>query len=415
MSNIAISIENLSKRYRIGLAEKRPDNLREAIGSFIGAPFHYLRVRLREPGPDEIIWALKQVSFEVKHGEVLGIIGRNGAGKSTLLKILSRITEPTEGKAKIYGRIGSLLEVGTGFHPELTGRENIYLNGAILGMRRNEVERNFEAIVEFAAIEKFLDTPVKRYSSGMYVRLAFAVAAYLNPDILLVDEVLAVGDYQFQQKCLSKMEDVSKTGRTVLFVSHNMGTIQSLCQRVILLNNGQIQADGEPVQVVLQYLDEGEGHEPIVRYPSVPTKDIQIREVRLLNHQKASSSRLDMLQPFIVEIGYEVKQRISGVIIVVNIATALERLISTADYDLNRDKLKPRETGQYTTWVTLPGKLLNSGIYYLDIGISNPGKFVYDYQKVMQFELFDSGSFAIQGGGEERRNTALLLELPWET
>jgi lipopolysaccharide transport system ATP-binding protein len=206
---------------------------------------------------DDVIWALKDVSFEVKQGEVVGIIGRNGAGKSTLLKILTRITEPTSGSVKLYGRVSSLLEVGTGFHPELTGRENIYLNGAILGMRKAEINRKFDEIVEFAEIEKFLDTPVKRYSSGMYVRLAFAVAAHLEPEILLVDEVLAVGDAQFQKKCLGKMGDVSKEGRTVLFVSHNMAAISTLCSRVLLFDHGEITGIGSPQRVISDYLSQG--------------------------------------------------------------------------------------------------------------------------------------------------------------
>ena len=229
MGNIAISVENLGKCYRIGHAEKRPESFQEAVRSFAAAPFKYLRSRLREPSEDELFWALKEVSFEVKHGEVLGIIGRNGAGKSTLLKILSRITEPTTGRARVYGRVGSLLEVGTGFHPELTGRENIYLNGTILGMKRAEIAKKFDEIVDFSGIEKFLDTPVKRYSSGMYVRLAFAVAAHLEPEILIVDEVLAVGDLEFQKRCLAKMGDMVKNEkRTILLVSHNMTAIKRL-------------------------------------------------------------------------------------------------------------------------------------------------------------------------------------------
>ena len=253
MGNIAISVEHLSKSYRLGHADHRPENFREAVRSFMSAPFEYLRSRLRKPSEDELFWALKDVSFEVKHGEVLGIIGRNGAGKSTLLKILSRITEPTEGRAQVYGRVGSLLEVGTGFHPELSGRENIYLNGTILGMKRAEIAKKFDEIVDFSGIEKFLDTPVKRYSSGMYVRLAFAVAAHLDPEILIVDEVLAVGDAEFQKKCLGKMEDVARRGRTVLFVSHNMPTVKLLCHQALLVKDGMLAAAGTVEQVVSIY------------------------------------------------------------------------------------------------------------------------------------------------------------------
>ena len=257
MNEIAIRVENLSKMYRIGRAQQRHDTLRDALVAAVRAPLE--RLRRDSHGYDDAkdtIWALKDVSFNVKRGEVVGIIGRNGAGKTTLLKVLCRITEPTEGRAVINGRVGSLLEVGTGFHPELTGRENIYLNGAILGMKRAEIERKFDEIVAFAEIEKFMDTPVKRYSSGMYVRLAFAVAAHLEPEILLVDEVLAVGDAAFNKKCLGKMGDVAREGRTVLFVSHNMAAVENLCSKAVLLENGQITSVGDVSHVVQWYLSQ---------------------------------------------------------------------------------------------------------------------------------------------------------------
>ena len=254
MNDIAIKVENLGKMYRIGAEEKRPDNLWQATKQLVTSPFDYLRRITRPPTEAETLWALRDVSFEVKRGEVVGIIGRNGAGKSTLLKIISRITEPTHGRAVIHGRVGSLLEVGTGFHPELTGRENIYLNGAILGMKREEIDRKFDEIVDFSGVERFLDTPVKRYSSGMHVRLGFAVAAHLEPEILLVDEVLAVGDVEFQKKCLGKMRDVAREGRTVLFVSHNMAVMRKLCKRVLLLGNGYKLADDKTDAVIRDYL-----------------------------------------------------------------------------------------------------------------------------------------------------------------
>lgn len=258
MSNPIIKVNNLSKRYRIG-AKERYLTFRDAIVDGISAPLRNL-AKLRKltefkasDDEEDVIWALRDVSFEVNEGEVLGIIGRNGAGKSTLLKILSRITEPTSGLIEIHGRLSSLLEVGTGFHPELTGRENIFLNGAILGMRKWEIEKKFDEIVRFAEIEKFIDTPVKRYSSGMYVRLAFAVAAHLEPEILVVDEVLAVGDIAFQKKCLGKMKEVAKGGRTVLLVSHNMGAIRSMCENAILLDKGQIIKKGNANEIVRYY------------------------------------------------------------------------------------------------------------------------------------------------------------------
>ena len=260
MSDIVVRVENLSKQYRIGAKQEGYRTLRDTLTGAFVSPFRRARRLLGGQAYgaaelDETIWAIKDVSLEIKRGEVVGIIGRNGAGKTTLLKILSRITEPTEGYAEIHGRVGSLLEVGTGFHPELTGRENIYLNGAILGMKKAEIERKFDEMVDFAEIEKFIDTPVKHYSSGMYVRLAFAVAAHLEPEILLVDEVLAVGDMAFQKKCLGKMGDVVQEGRTVLFVSHNMAAIESLCGHVILLREGTVETIGRTRVVIDRYLE----------------------------------------------------------------------------------------------------------------------------------------------------------------
>ena len=255
MSVNAIQVDGLGKRYRIGGRQARIDTLRDLITSAVQAPLRLWRGGKFTESKQEF-WALHDISFEVKQGEVLGIIGRNGAGKSTLLKILARVTYPTVGRAVINGQVGSLLEVGTGFHPELTGWENIYLNGAVLGMKKAEIERKFDAIVDFAEIEPFLDTPVKRYSSGMYMRLAFSIAAHLEPEILIVDEVLAVGDAAFQRKCLGKMENVAREGRTVLFVSHNLPAILALCDRVILLDFGRLVNQGSPASVVQHYLDD---------------------------------------------------------------------------------------------------------------------------------------------------------------
>jgi len=259
MSNIAIDVVGLGKKYHIGSAQKSHYRLTDQVADTFMAPFRRAGKLLRGQAAsaaelNEIIWALKDVSFQIKPGEVVGIIGRNGVGKSTLLRILAGITDPTEGYADIYGRVGSLLEVGTGFHPELTGRENIYLNGAILGMKKAEIERKLDEIVAFAEIDKFLDTPVKHYSSGMHVRLAFSVAAHLEPEILLVDEVLAVGDMAFQRKCLGKMDDVAQAGRTVVFVSHNMGLLQTLCKRGIFLQRGVVETDGSITEAVDAYL-----------------------------------------------------------------------------------------------------------------------------------------------------------------
>jgi len=291
MSDIAVRTENLGKLYRIGDHQRGYKTLREAIASAFSVTFHHLnrtpQSSILSPQSDSI-WALKDVSLEVKRGEVLGIIGRNGAGKTTLLKILSRITEPTKGWAEIRGRVGSLLEVGTGFHPELTGRENIYLNGAILGMKKGEIDRKFDEIVAFAEIEKFIDTPVKRYSSGMRVRLAFAVAAHLEPEILVIDEVLAVGDAAFQKKCLGKMGNVAKEGRTVLFVSHSLGTVRSLCGRAVLLEEGQKKLDAPVEEVIGWYLFQIESSTGEVLWSpddedSPVSPEIRLHAVRLSN------------------------------------------------------------------------------------------------------------------------------------
>jgi lipopolysaccharide transport system ATP-binding protein len=262
MSKTVIRVENLGKQYQIGAKQKRMSTLRESLNDVFMSPFRRARSAFSSgmaSGPTEQMWALHNLSFEVGEGEVVGIIGRNGAGKSTLLKILSRITEPTEGRAVITGRVGSLLEVGTGFHPELTGRENIFLNGAILGMKRAEINRKFDEIVEFSGIERMIDTPVKRYSSGMYVRLAFAVAAHLEPEILIVDEVLAVGDLAFQKKCLGKIGDITRTGRTVLFVSHNIPSVANLCTRCLLLESGEKIMDGDTDEVIAAYVNSSFG------------------------------------------------------------------------------------------------------------------------------------------------------------
>jgi lipopolysaccharide transport system ATP-binding protein len=310
MSDIAIQVENISKLYQIGRAQVQHDTLRDALVDRL----KHLGRRRPPDDPSDHIWALKDVSFDVKQGEVMGIVGRNGAGKSTLLKILSRVTEPTEGRALIHGRVGSLLEVGTGFHPELTGRENIYLNGAILGMRREEIERKFDEIVAFAEVEKFLDTPVKRYSSGMYVRLAFAVAAHLEPEILVVDEVLAVGDAGFQKKCLGKMEEVSQAGRTVLFVSHNMAAIEALCNRCVALINGRVTQVGQSTDVIRKYLsrivDTGRSQGLGQRTDRLGSGQVRYTNVRFLDKAGQEITQLVMGEPLTIEAQFEVHESI---------------------------------------------------------------------------------------------------------
>ncbi|HEY0084154.1 MAG TPA: polysaccharide ABC transporter ATP-binding protein, partial [Pyrinomonadaceae bacterium] len=303
-----IKVEGLGKRYRIGAQQSPYGSLRETLAGAVRAPLRLLQRASSDA--QSTFWAVKDVSFEVQPGEVVGIIGRNGAGKSTLLKLLSRITEPTTGRIELYGRVGSLLEVGTGFHPELSGRENIYLNGAILGMSRTEIARKFDEIVAFAEVERFIDTPVKHYSSGMYLRLAFAVAAHLEPEILIVDEVLAVGDSAFQKKCLNKMQDVGQEGRTVIFVSHNMPAVTRLCPRAIMLGQGQILADGPTPKVIHMYLDSGLGMAAAREWPessNAPGDDfVRLRAVRVRDGQGEVSETMEIRQPVTIEIEYEV-------------------------------------------------------------------------------------------------------------
>ncbi|MBV9925982.1 MAG: ABC transporter ATP-binding protein [Acidobacteria bacterium] len=300
-----IKVEDLGKQYRVGRRAAAYDSLREAVAGTLRAPFR----RRGGGGEGDTFWALKGVSFEVAQGEVLGLVGRNGAGKSTLLKVLSRITEPTEGRVALYARVASLLEVGTGFHPELTGRENVFLNGAILGMRRAEIKRKFDEIVAFSEIDKFIDTPVKRYSSGMYVRLAFAVAAHLEPEILIIDEVLAVGDVSFQKKCLGKISSVAQQGRTVLFVSHNMVAVKAMCDRAILLHQGGIEAEGPPARVVNSYLGAGRVSRAEILWGDprqAPGADpFRLRAVRVRNAVGDVSSELSSDEPFSIEVEYE--------------------------------------------------------------------------------------------------------------
>ena len=314
MSDVAILVENLGKMYRIGGPQEGYRTFRDAMTRSVAAPFRRARDLLRgqaygAAGLKEEIWALKEVAFEVRHGEVIGIIGRNGAGKSTLLKILSRITEPTTGYADVYGRVGALLEVGTGFHPELTGRENVYLNGAILGMSRREIERRFDEIVDFAGVEKFIDTPVKHYSSGMGLRLGFAVAAHLEPEILVVDEVLAVGDAEFQKKCLGKMSNVANEGRTVLFVSHNMSAIQNLCTRAIHLQSGQIVESGDTALVIDRYLKNLQTEQSSAdlsgRVDRSGSGWLRLVEISLLDHAKHPVSAVESGGSAIFQLKYE--------------------------------------------------------------------------------------------------------------
>jgi len=378
MGDLAIRVEDLSKLYRIGLAASRHDTLRDAIADFGSKISRFARrptaskltTRNSSSGT---FWALKEVSFEVKRGQVVGIIGRNGAGKSTLLKILARITEPTRGRAEIHGRVGSLLEVGTGFHPELTGRDNIYLNGAILGMKKVEIRRKFDEIVAFADLERFLDTPVKRYSSGMYVRLAFAVAAHLEPEILIVDEVLAVGDGSFQKKCLRKMEDVGKQGRTVLFVSHSMPAITRLCERAILLDKGSVLQDGPSDLVASSYLTSGLGTAAVREWvdpEKAPGGEVaRLRAVRVKGQDGKTAETIDIGEPVFVEMEYDVIK--PGYKLLAHLQFYNEvgvHAFSAHDVDPSWRR-RPRPVGRYTSTVQVPGNLLSEGTMFVGAGL----------------------------------------------
>jgi len=349
-------------------------------------------------GEGQYVWALKDVSLRVHQGEVLGIIGPNGAGKTTLLKVLSHITEPTEGSVEILGRVGSLLEVGTGFHPELTGRENIYLNGAILGMRRVEIERKFDEIVAFADVERFIDTPVKRYSSGMYVRLAFAVAAHLEPDILVVDEVLAVGDAAFQKKCLGKMGQVAGAGRTVLLVSHNMGAIRQLCRRTLWLDRGKVMKDGDTGSVVEAYLaaiDPTDATRGVV-FPEDPRKDSQLRAARLLNKQEAPAQRFSCDEPVIVELLYQVRRRATGLYgcFQVSKRDGTPVLVSYS-HDVVPNPMDDLPAGVHVFRITIPPRALGHGDYQVHFSVGRGragGTVVDDGGTIASFSLDDSAT-----------------------
>jgi lipopolysaccharide transport system ATP-binding protein len=381
MNDIAIRVEDLGKRYRIGTAPERYKTLRDTIVAAVNAPMNQLRrSRSLTAASTEVstIWALRDISFEVHQGKVLGIVGRNGAGKSTLLKILSRVTEPTEGSAEIHGRVGSLLEVGTGFHPELTGRENIYLNGAILGMKRLEIDRKFDEIVSFSEVEQFIDTPVKRFSSGMYLRLAFAVAAHLEPEILVVDEVLAVGDAEFQRKCMGKMSDVAQAGRTVLFVSHNMSAVLRLTEETMVLDKGRLVYRAPTPQAVDYYMAAGftGAGERVWTSEEIPTDAAPFTPLalRLRDTNGRVQDTLRSTEPFTVEIEYRLDHSITGLRVGLYLLTMRGEYVFTS-FDLDDPKqfeqLGVRPAGHYISRCTILANTLNEGRYILSVNASS--------------------------------------------
>lgn len=393
MTNV-ISASNLGKRYTIHhFARPRYTSLRESISDGARALFRRALDGGRQTDllGDEDFWALKDVNFSIAQGERLGIVGRNGAGKSTLLKILSRITEPTEGRVEIRGRIASLLEIGTGFHPELTGRENIFLNGAILGMSARDIRQKFDAIVAFAETERFLDTPVKRYSSGMYVRLAFAVAAHLEPDILVVDEVLAVGDAQFQKKCLGKMEEVTGAGRTVVFVSHNMTTITSLCTSCMLLEEGRVLSVGDPLHVTSKYYERGysgRGAEliPGPDTPGASSEVARLRRARLVDRERKPIDYVLRKQKVGIEIYYDIFE--GGHSFVPNVHVFSHGQCAFVSAATGSSPVRP---GSYVSLVWIPENFLNEGLYTVGLALSsmNPVRAFFYVQEGIMFNVLD--------------------------
>jgi lipopolysaccharide transport system ATP-binding protein len=434
MSDAIITVSGLGKKYRIrhNVERQRYTALRDVIAE--KARGFFKKLTPEKPGPgnhagvpafpppgvasSEDFWALKDVSFEVKQGEVVGIIGRNGAGKSTLLKILSRITEPSTGRVHLKGRVASLLEVGTGFHPELTGRENVFLNGAILGMGRAEIRRKFDEIVDFSGVEKFLDTPVKRYSSGMYVRLAFAVAAHLEPEILIVDEVLAVGDAEFQKKCLGKMQAVATGGRTVLFVSHNMAAVMRLCQTGVLLNRGSVEASGKMESVVASYFNSGreEGSVFIADGSKAPSGNdvVNLVSVAVRGADGGTGPNFSSDTLLQVEITYRVLKLVRGLRIGFHLLGADGAIIFNAT-DMDRqggvESGRPRHTGLFKSICTIPAGFLNRGQFSLTVGSDSP--------LMTNFYRENAVSFSIEsvGGGnvlEENRPGLVCPDLDWK-
>lgn len=415
MSEIALRVDGLSKQYRIGRREPYR-TLRDALA----APFRGIAfgTDLKPEAPSDLFWALKDVSFEIPGGVVLGVIGRNGAGKSTLLKILSRITEPTEGRIEIHGRVGSLLEVGTGFHPELTGRENVLLNGAILGMQRAEVSRRFDEIVAFAEVDRFIDTPVKHYSSGMYMRLAFAVAAHLEPEILVVDEILAVGDLSFQKKCLGKIGQVATEGRTVLFVSHNMAAVNALCGRAVHLDAGRVVNLGPASEVVEAYTRTA--LQPISerRWPTPAAQGnvaVYPYAVRVIDASGRLSSQFDIAEPIYVEVDYRLVTSCAPINVSISLYAQDDTYVLASPSTSGATPATPvAAPGIYRSRCKIPGHLLNEGTYAVTVFlVKNMGEVVASMERTVRFSTSDTGTDRSHFFG--RWGGVVRPKLFWET
>jgi lipopolysaccharide transport system ATP-binding protein len=413
MTKPAISVRNLSKHYSIASTRDRHETLRDEIVA--GVKTVIRRSRGESAPSRQSFWALRDVSFDVMPGEVIGVIGRNGAGKSTLLKLLSRITEPTSGRAEIRGRVGSLLEVGVGFDRELTGRDNVYLSGAILGMKKEEISRKFDEIVAFSEVDKFIDTPVKHYSSGMYVRLAFAVAAHLEPEVLILDEVLAVGDAKFQARCLGKMSESASNGRTILFVSHNISAVARFCPRCIWLDQGQLRAFDDSRSVTAKYLAFGESGAATVTFPAdtAPGSEyVRLRAVRLLGADGESTTSVASDEALFLEVEYQTMRDTVGLRIGATITTMDgTALLATKDLDgMPEDEARP--PGRYVSRCELPGNFFNYGQYFLSVGADFPMvESHFQLDRVLSFQVDAAGGVA--GHIPDKRLGHLRIKLPW--
>lgn len=422
MSDLVIQATELSKKYTIKVGHRPADSLSEGIVQSLGSLWK--RVGNSSPSPmvKEDVWSLKGASFEIKRGEIVGVIGRNGAGKSTLLKILSRITEPSAGRVDIVGRVGTLLEVGTGFHPELTGRDNIYLSGIILGMKKSDIDRKFDEIVEFSGIGQYIDTPVKRYSSGMYVRLAFAVGAHLDPEVLIVDEVLAVGDQQFQKKCLDKMHEIGGQGRTVIFVSHNMQAVSRLCERVICLEKGRVVADGLTREVLGTYLREGASGGPVREWPDrreAPGNEVaRLRGLQVWNSAGIVSGGVDIREDIVIAMDFEVDRGQRALIpnVVLTNQEGID-LFETFDLDAQwRNRVRP--PGRYRSVVRIPGNLLSEGFCFVSAACFSlvPHEVQFFERNVVAFQVLDGmNGDSARGDYSGDMLGVVRPKLAWET
>lgn len=415
MNDVALRVEGLGKRFHINPGQTRASyrTMRETLTNVFTSPFR--RDREKAIKSNDGFWALRDVSFEVRPGEVVGLIGRNGAGKSTLLKVLSRITEPTEGHAEIRGRVGSLLEVGTGFHPELTGRENVFLNGAILGMRRAEITQKFDEIVSFAEVEKFIDTPVKFYSSGMFVRLAFSVAAHLEPEILFVDEVLAVGDSAFQKKCLGKMENVARSGRTVVLVSHNMGAIAELCTHGVLLDGGQVVLSGAIGPVIEEYANRLAGSSNEIILDEDETCAASFTAARVMNGAGALATTLDLEDEIILEFDYNVRERLYGLQISTTLSRNFVDLVRTFDTDMYDGAIITTEPGAHRCRMIIPPRFLKAGHYTVAVNAGTPQEVLHDVDRALSFDIEELSENTHNRGYCRERPGHVIFPGRWES